>query len=192
MSDSGPLVLIDPSEEIRFEFIANTTTTGFLRIKNITNENLAFKVKTTVKEGFFVRPNQGVLKIGEEKELSVTIRHENKQPAKKQKLLVEAAFTSLLPTSDSQQKELIEFWKETKPLYSKKLNIDFSSQSSDKQPLSKPTLLVSAEEDATDDIDNFEASKEGNEPGKLKNDTLKYVVIGVVASIITGYFAFLR
>jgi len=65
MDSSTKLVLIDPENELRFFPQAESQQyKAYLRINNVSNGNIAYKVKTTAPKYYVVKPNQGILDRG--------------------------------------------------------------------------------------------------------------------------------
>lgn len=60
---SNPVV-ITPEDEIRFPLVDSTAPTATLNLKNESDAEVMFKVKTTKPMRYLVRPNQGLMKRG--------------------------------------------------------------------------------------------------------------------------------
>ncbi len=59
---------IDPDQELRFQLPKpnepSNQLKAYLSITNVSNGNLAYKVKTTAPRDYVVKPNQGILDRG--------------------------------------------------------------------------------------------------------------------------------
>eukprot|EP00361_Fabrea_salina_P004211 CAMPEP_0202425526 /NCGR_PEP_ID=MMETSP1345-20130828/159_1 /ASSEMBLY_ACC=CAM_ASM_000843 /TAXON_ID=342563 /ORGANISM="Fabrea Fabrea salina" /LENGTH=224 /DNA_ID=CAMNT_0049035775 /DNA_START=370 /DNA_END=1044 /DNA_ORIENTATION=+ len=108
-SPESPLLVMDPNTDLCFEFVPNATATTILHLKNIHSENVAFKVKTTAPRAYLVRPNQGILRSNEAKELNIIMQPLGEHPGEvNHRFKVLAASTSLSPKATSQ--EVMDFW----------------------------------------------------------------------------------
>lgn len=67
-------VEIFPSQFLEFEYSPDQISTSILRLKNIFNAPVCFKVKTTAPKCYVVKPCIGHLEIAESKELIITIQ----------------------------------------------------------------------------------------------------------------------
>lgn len=67
------LVSISPSDVITFELVQDTAPKTILRVTNTSNDNIAFKVKTTQPSWYYVRPNQQVLSPGQSEDVAVVL-----------------------------------------------------------------------------------------------------------------------
>jgi hypothetical protein len=92
------VLTLSPSDELEFQQPANSPASCSLCLKNATSQNVIFKVKTTSPELFIVKPNQGLLTLGEEATVTITLKGPE-APAiiAKQKFQIQA-----MPTSQSQ------------------------------------------------------------------------------------------
>lgn len=185
MSESA-LLVVSPEQELSIDYSANQSATGYLRLKNISSGFVAFKVKTNAKDGFFVRPNQGMLSIGEEKELSVTVQHTSELPNKNHRLLIEAAKTS----SNFQSNELTEFWKDAKPTQNFKLGVRYENKFSEE--IKETAENAIPKHDSVDDLPPPDR-KEKAKPieNSKQNRNLVFIAGAMLILLITGYFAFL-
>jgi len=57
-------VTLDPNQELRFFTHPDLQLKSFLKIDNVSQGNLAFKIKTTAPRFYVVKPNQGILDKG--------------------------------------------------------------------------------------------------------------------------------
>ena len=107
--DPGYALMMEPNEYLTFKFIPGTNISTNIFLKNSSDSNIAFKVKTTAPKAYFVRPNQGVLAPGEQKEINVIMQAVDSHPGPtNHKFLVQHSITSLTPSS--QTSELTKFW----------------------------------------------------------------------------------
>lgn len=74
MASVDNVVKLDPPKELVFDFNKTEPETQVLKITNITNENVAFKVKTTAPKAYLVRPSNDVLKAGVSVEVQVLLQ----------------------------------------------------------------------------------------------------------------------
>lgn len=68
---NAPLVSLNPSHIIPFKLELGTQPRTVLRITNISGQKIAFKVKTTQPNWYFVRPNQDVLDANQSEDVVV-------------------------------------------------------------------------------------------------------------------------
>jgi hypothetical protein len=108
------LIALNPEREFIFEITNASAAHTELRITNIVEENLAFKIKTTLPKFYVVKPNTGIIKIGSFVTISITL-----QPipssVKDHKFMLQVAKTSL-STEDLKPEALISFWRNAKDL----------------------------------------------------------------------------
>jgi len=71
MGTPQQVLQIDPAEVIRFNGLFTEIVTSELKLANPTDDQVAFKVKTTAPRRYAVRPNSGVLNAGESVVVSV-------------------------------------------------------------------------------------------------------------------------
>ncbi|XP_024995377.1 vesicle-associated protein 2-1-like [Cynara cardunculus var. scolymus] len=97
------LITLDP-EELKFEFELDKPMYSDMRVSNITDKHVAFKVKTTSPKKYFVRPNTGVIQPWEASMIRVTLQAQHEYPPDmqcKDKFLVQS--TAVAPHTDVDQ-----------------------------------------------------------------------------------------
>ncbi len=67
------IVKIHPSQEIIFNMQPDQQLKAQLDITNVSEGNLAFKVKTTAPRFYVVKPNQGILDKGQKISVDITL-----------------------------------------------------------------------------------------------------------------------
>eukprot|EP00392_Amoebophrya_sp_AT5.2_P014701 g14862.t1 len=92
----GQLLRITPAREISFSgtnFGEETHATKLV-LENVSEENVAFKVKTTALKAYLVRPSQSVLQAGEKVEVQIMLQRLTEIPANhRHRFLVQAVAT---------------------------------------------------------------------------------------------------
>ncbi|KAK1933999.1 putative vesicle-associated membrane protein [Babesia divergens] len=68
------LLRINPEEVIEFPLVLYTPLNANLKLQNISDENVAFKIKTTAPKGYLVRPSTGVIKAGEQQSIQIILQ----------------------------------------------------------------------------------------------------------------------
>lgn len=91
------VLTLTPSDELEFQQPVTGPVCCYLRLKNVTSQNVIFKVKTTSPDLFIVKPNQGLLRLGEEALVSITLKGLEVANIAKQKFQIQA-----MPTTQSQ------------------------------------------------------------------------------------------
>ncbi|XP_062222630.1 vesicle-associated protein 1-1-like isoform X2 [Phragmites australis] len=92
-SESGDLLWIDPIE-LRFPFELKKQISCSLQLTNKTDEQVAFKVKTTSPKKYCVRPNNGIVAPRSTADVVVTMQAQREAPPDmqcKDKFLVQSA-----------------------------------------------------------------------------------------------------
>lgn len=85
------MLLLHPAGELVFELLPDTSTiNAVLRVKNAIGEKVAFKVQTTVPEAYLVRPNVGLLGVGEVSEVVITLKTSKLHPTQRHKFSISA------------------------------------------------------------------------------------------------------
>jgi MSP (Major sperm protein) domain len=103
-------LMMDPNEVITFKFIENTNLNSNVHLKNTSDHNLAFKIRTTEPKSYYVRPNQGVLMPGDHKEINIIMQASPVRPEfVSHKFLVQSAATLL--NSSCGTAEISKFWE---------------------------------------------------------------------------------
>ncbi|GFE54453.1 vesicle-associated membrane protein [Babesia ovis] len=68
------LLRITPEEVIEFPLVLYTPLNANLKLENISDETVAFKIKTTAPKGYLVRPSTGVIKAGEHQSVQIILQ----------------------------------------------------------------------------------------------------------------------
>lgn len=79
MTSSKQLISVQP-EELKFQFELGKQSFCDLKITNNTEQNVAFKVKTTSPKKYFVRPNTGVIHPWDSCVIRVTLQAQREYP----------------------------------------------------------------------------------------------------------------
>lgn len=67
------LISLSPSDLLTFPLVRDTAPRTTLRITNVSDARVIFKVKTTQPTWYYVRPNQHVLDIGKTEEITIIL-----------------------------------------------------------------------------------------------------------------------
>ncbi|CAG9330260.1 unnamed protein product [Blepharisma stoltei] len=106
--------MIDPNRELEFEYIKNATIISNINIKNISTQQLAFKVRTTAPKSYLVRPNQGILLPDETKVIQIVMNPTPEYPGEvTHRFLVQVLQTKLGPYHYSPQ-DFNGLWENSK------------------------------------------------------------------------------
>ena len=174
--DPGYALMMEPNEYLTFKFIPGTNISTNIFLKNSSDSNIAFKVKTTAPKAYFVRPNQGVLAPGEQKEINVIMQAVDSHPGPtNHKFLVQHSITDLTPSSEIS--EFSKFWdiavKDGK-LNSARLSVKILEDSDlEVTPVLPPPKIDAPVQETL----NLETNESENENGK--KDMRIYYVAGV-------------
>ncbi|CDR94971.1 vesicle-associated membrane protein, putative [Babesia bigemina] len=74
------LLRITPEEVIEFPLVLYTPLNANLKLENISEQNVAFKIKTTAPKGYLVRPSTGVIKAGEQQSVQIILQPLSEAP----------------------------------------------------------------------------------------------------------------
>lgn len=83
MTSTKQLISVQP-EELRFQFELEKQSFCDLKVTNNTEQNVAFKVKTTSPKKYFVRPNTGVMHPWDSCVIRVTLQAQRDYPPEMQ------------------------------------------------------------------------------------------------------------
>ncbi|CAP24811.2 Protein CBR-VPR-1 [Caenorhabditis briggsae] len=126
MSEKHSLLQVSPHRELVFTGPFSDVVTAHMTLKNITANPVCFKVKTTAPKQYCVRPNSGLLKNGESKQITVMLQPLEGIPtdAGRHKFMVQSC---VAPAEDLQDLESI--WKIVDPaeLTYSKLMVTFTT-----------------------------------------------------------------
>eukprot|EP00347_Sterkiella_histriomuscorum_P015470 403356906 len=102
------LALIDPETELRFFNQAELNSyKAYLTITNVSQGNIAYKVKTTSPRFYVVKPNQGIIDKGQKITIDITMILSNENKIEENKFLVQIAACELL---SSETYQLQTYW----------------------------------------------------------------------------------
>lgn len=68
-----PYVAVTPSDTITFSLVRNTSPKTVLKVTNVSNGKVAFKIKTTQPSWYYVRPNQQILDVDQSEEVTIVL-----------------------------------------------------------------------------------------------------------------------
>uniref|UniRef100_A0A1I7ULA9 Major sperm protein n=1 Tax=Caenorhabditis tropicalis TaxID=1561998 RepID=A0A1I7ULA9_9PELO len=74
MSEKHSLLQVTPNRELVFTGPFTDVVTAHMTLKNTTSNPVCFKVKTTAPKQYCVRPNSGLLKTGDSKQITVMLQ----------------------------------------------------------------------------------------------------------------------
>ncbi|OMJ95591.1 hypothetical protein SteCoe_1014 [Stentor coeruleus] len=140
--DKEYALLMEPNSVIAFKFVPKASITSSIHLKNNSPSNIAFKIRVTAPNSYYVRPNQGVLLPNEEIKVNVILRPLDTFPTGcPDKFLVQHAVTDL--PSNCKQNEITEFWEKNKDkIKSAKLAVFLMEDSSDIDPPASPPSVI--------------------------------------------------
>lgn len=105
----GNELVIEPSDFIVFSYFENTAVTSMINLKNISGSNVAFKLRTTAPNSYFVRPSMGVVGPNETMTVNIVLQPLRDYPrVMRDKFLVR--FSQTLLRCDSLNTEVGKFW----------------------------------------------------------------------------------
>ncbi|EFO84890.1 hypothetical protein GCK72_001033 [Caenorhabditis remanei] len=112
MSDKHSLLQVTPNRELTFTGPFTDVVTAHMTLKNTSSNPVCFKVKTTAPKQYCVRPNSGLLKQGDSKQITVMLQPLEGIPsdAGRHKFMVQSC---VAPAEDLQDLESI--WKVVDP-----------------------------------------------------------------------------
>ncbi|CAD7970158.1 unnamed protein product [Amoebophrya sp. A25] len=94
---ASPILQLSPTKEIVFTGtnFADKTHSTELKLTNLSNGNVAFKVKTTALKAYLVRPSSNILKAGESVDVQIMLQRLSEVPPNsKHRFLVQAVETT--------------------------------------------------------------------------------------------------
>ncbi|UKJ89717.2 vesicle-associated membrane protein [Theileria orientalis] len=74
------LLKVTPADTIEFPLVLYTPLTTVMKLENVSNEFVAFKIKTTSPKGYLVRPSTGVIKPTETQEVQIILQPLTEHP----------------------------------------------------------------------------------------------------------------
>lgn len=74
------LLRITPEDVIVFPLVLYTPLNSNLKLENISEDSVAFKIKTTAPKGYLVRPSTGVIKAGEAQTIQIILQPLSEAP----------------------------------------------------------------------------------------------------------------
>ncbi|XP_073796141.1 vesicle-associated membrane protein-associated protein A isoform X1 [Danio rerio] len=111
MSKLEQILILEPSNDLRFRGPFTDVVTTNLKLRNPSDRRVCFKVKTTAPRRYCVRPNSGIIDPGATVTISVMLQPFDYDPNEKSKhkFMVQTIFA---PSSVS---DLEAMWKDAKP-----------------------------------------------------------------------------
>ncbi|KAI5632846.1 MSP (Major sperm protein) domain-containing protein [Phthorimaea operculella] len=97
------LISVEPSDIIKFAY-ENEETIGRIKISNLEDKPLAFKIRTTGPEKFWVRPCSGIIPAKKTEQITITILPGYEKTAMREKF-------SIMATPSNDQTNLSEVWR---------------------------------------------------------------------------------
>ena len=108
---------LDPSDELRFQVTPEQQMKCYLSIENISQGNIALKIKTTAPRNYVVKPNQAILDMNAKIMIDITLQPNKpgqsldqflaEEKVEENKFLIEIA---LCPLSSSEIYNFASFW----------------------------------------------------------------------------------
>ncbi|TRY96100.1 hypothetical protein DNTS_025487 [Danionella cerebrum] len=179
MSKPDQVLILEPSNDLRFRGPFTDVVTSTLRLKNPSDSKICFKVKTTAPKRYCVRPNSGALEPGASTSVSVMLQPFDYDPSEKNKhkFMVQSIFA---PSTAS---DLEALWKEAKPddLMDSKLRCVFempteNDQMNDLETVKAPLILNSEKsggKTTSSSMDDTERRKVTEECKRLQTEVEK-------------------
>lgn len=174
MSKLEQILILEPSNDLRFRGPFTDVVTTNLKLRNPSDRRVCFKVKTTAPRRYCVRPNSGIIDPGATVTISVMLQPFDYDPNEKSKhkFMVQTIFA---PSSVS---DLEAMWKDAKPddLMDSKLRCVFDMPSdNDKMSeleSSKPAcVLNSSKAEAAAGLRGSSVSMDDTEMRKLLEES---------------------
>lgn len=141
MAKVEQVLSLEPQHELKFRGPFTDVVTTNLKLGNLTDRNVCFKVKTTAPRRYCVRPNSGIIDAGAVINVSVMLQPFDYDPNEKSKhkFMVQSMFA---PTDTSDMEAV---WKEAKPedLMDSKLRCVFELPAENDKPTETPTVSKS-------------------------------------------------
>lgn len=186
------LAKIDPEKEFSFILDGANVAKCTLNIKNLVDDNLAFKIKTTVPKSYVVKPNAGIIEGNGELNVSITLTP-IPVSVKDHKFMIQLARTSL-SNDGLDPVALNAFWKNIKSLekdaiedYKLKVVLkspDFSQTKaaednivvekktpgsvSGATPMKQEINIIEEEKGISPDKDAYQSVLENNDPDRIE------------------------
>lgn len=115
---------LNPDRRIVFDSNFSQVQTQTLVVENISQGNVAFKVKTTSLKSYLVRPSNAVIRPGETKEVSIHLQKLSKKPKPEEhRFLVQALATTL---SEISSKDAWAEMQKSGTVHEFRLSVDFT------------------------------------------------------------------
>lgn len=91
-----PIVTVSPSDEL--DFVDGGP--AVVRVRNVSRQNVIYKVRTTAPEWYLIKPHQGLVRSGQEVQVNITIKKNNEDAAARAKFQILAASCDSEKVSD--------------------------------------------------------------------------------------------
>lgn len=106
------LAQITPNNEFIFPINSQGNCTPIeIQIKNVANRNITFKIKTTEPKSYTVKPNQGVVGIGDQEKVTISLSPVPSSTAN-HKFMIQVSETELTGSAEDASK-VETFWRTT-------------------------------------------------------------------------------
>ncbi|EME32006.1 Uncharacterized protein Gasu2_40960 [Galdieria sulphuraria] len=154
-------------KELSFHLELNKPLVQTLKLKNISEETLSFKVKTTQPKRYFVKPNAAIIGAGKEIQVSIVLQPLQELPPDtnscRDKFLLQVIKVDKGVESDVQS-----LWKNVSPesLYQQKFRVSFvagdSPSQDDLKTKKSDTSIASTSSNPEDNFESLKAENIGN------------------------------
>eukprot|EP00732_Lithocolla_globosa_P006459 Lithocolla_globosa_v1_NODE_7521_length_935_cov_37.719318.p1 type:complete len:244 gc:universal NODE_7521_length_935_cov_37.719318:834-103(-) len=105
------LVVIEPSKELCFRRPFNEPRTELLKVTNLKQTRIAFKVRTNSPKQYCVRPNQGFIEPEKTKEISVVLQIMKEEPPLDFRSKDKFLFLTIDPPPDTGLEDLTQLFQ---------------------------------------------------------------------------------
>ncbi|GJQ12021.1 hypothetical protein GpartN1_g3812.t1 [Galdieria partita] len=153
--------------ELSFHLELNKPLVQTLKLKNISEETLAFKVKTTQPKRYFVKPNAAIIGAGKEIQVSIVLQPLQELPPDtntcRDKFLLQ-----VIKVDKGVESDIQSLWKNVSPeaLYQQKFRVSFvtgdSSAANDLKTKKSDTSIASTSSNPDDNFESLKAENMGN------------------------------
>lgn len=157
MSKLAQVLQLEPANELVFKGPFNTYVDVNLTLKNPTEEDVYFKVKTTAPKYYCVRPNSGIIGQNESKQVQIVFQPiepddqdmDKDKDNSRHKFMIQSAYASSIQTQEEVPEEQMtseQFWKsvDSTKIMDSKLRVNFIR---DDDPVIRPPLSPSVNQE---------------------------------------------
>lgn len=175
MSKTEQALILVPPNELHFKGPFNEVTTSHLKLKNPTERQIAFKVKTTAPKTYCVRPNGGIIQPKQEVSVAVMLQpFAENDDRSKDKFMVQSMF---VPEGDVNQDTM---WHDAPPegLMNSKLRCVFDTVPDSNVTTTTTQITADVAEKPKPEVKNVpvseaKTSNTENEAKKLRDEYKK-------------------